>query len=200
LAGKTLGVVGLGRVGREVARRAAGLDMKGVGFAPFLAPDRAAELGIEAVAGLDALLPQCDYLTVHTPLTDETRNLIDAAQLAQMRKGARVLNCARGGIINEEALAEALRSGHLAGAALDVFVQEPPPADHPLLKLPNVVVTPHLGASTVEAQLSVATEAAQLLIDYLQRGVVLSAVNMAPVDRSELQDLRPHVDLARRLG
>ncbi len=200
LAGKTLGVVGLGRIGREVARRAAGLDMKVVGFDPFLAPAGAAQLGIEAVSSLDQLLPRVDFLTVHTPLTDETRDLIGAEQIAKMRKGARVINCARGGIINEEALAEALRSGHLAGAALDVFVQEPPAADHPLLKLPNVVVTPHLGASTVEAQLSVATEAAQLLIDYLTKGVVGFAVNMAAVDRAEMQELRLYVDMARRLG
>ncbi len=200
LAGKTLGVVGLGRIGREVARRAAGLDMKVVGYDPFLAPAGAAQLGLEAVAGLDELLPRCDFLTVHTPLTDETRDLIDAARLAQLPKGARVLNCARGGIVNEAALAEALRSGHLAGAALDVFVEEPPPADHALLKLPNVVVTLHLGASTVEAQLTVAKEAAQLLIDYLTRGAVGFAVNMAPVDRAELDELRLYVDMARRLG
>jgi D-3-phosphoglycerate dehydrogenase len=200
LAGKTLGVVGLGRIGREVARRAAGLDMKVIGFDPFLAPERASQLGIEAVAGLDQLLPRCDFLTVHTPLTEETRDLIGAPQLAGMKRGARVLNCARGGIINEEALAEALKSGHLAGAALDVFVQEPPTADHPLLKLPNVVITPHLGASTTEAQESVALEAAQLLIDFLTRGVVGFAVNMAAVDRTELQELRLYVDMARRLG
>ncbi len=200
LAGKTLGVVGLGRIGREVARRAAGLDMKVIGFDPFLAPERAAQLGIEAVAGLDQLLPRCDFLTVHTPLTEETRDLIGAPQLAAMKRGARVLNCARGGIINEEALAEALKTGQLAGAALDVLVQEPPPADHPLLKLPNVVVTPHLGASTTEAQESVALEAAQLLIDFLTRGVVGFAVNMAAVDRTELQELRLYVDMARRLG
>src|SRR5262245_14247896 len=126
LAGKTIGVVGLGRVGREVARRAAGLDMKVIGFDPFLSPERAAQLGIESVSGLEQMLPRCDVLTVHTPLTDETRDLIGAKELAMMRRGARVLNCARGGIINEEALAEALRSGHVAGAALDVFVEEPP--------------------------------------------------------------------------
>lgn len=200
LAGKTLGVIGLGRIGREVGRRAAGLDMKVVGFDPFLSPDRAGQLGIEAVAGLDDLLPRCDFLTVHTPLTPETTNLIGAAQLAKMPKGARVLNCARGGIINEEALAEALQSGHLAGAALDVYVQEPPPPDHPLVKLPNVVTTPHLGASTVEAQVSVAREAAQLIIDYLKRGVVQFAVNMAAVDRTELEELRLSVGLAWRLG
>jgi D-3-phosphoglycerate dehydrogenase len=200
LAGKTLGVVGLGRIGREVARRAAGLDMKVVGFDPFLAPAAAAQLGIDAVAKLDDLLPRVDFLTVHTPLTDETRDLIGAAQIAKMKKGARVINCARGGIINEAALADALQSGHLGGAALDVFVQEPPPPDHPLLKLPNVVLTPHLGASTAEAQLSVATEAAHLLIDYLARGVVASAVNLPAVDRAELAELRLYVDLARRLG
>jgi D-3-phosphoglycerate dehydrogenase len=200
LAGKTLGVVGLGRIGREVARRAAGLDMKVLGHDPFLAPAGAAQLGIETVAELHQFLPRVDFLTVHTPLTEETRNLIGAAELALLPKGARVLNCARGGIINEEALAEALKSGHLAGAALDVFVDEPPRADHPLLKLANVVTTPHLGASTVEAQVSVAREAAQLLIDYLTRGAVGFAVNMAAVDRAELDELRLYVDLARRLG
>jgi D-3-phosphoglycerate dehydrogenase len=199
LAGKTLGVVGLGRIGREVARRAVGLDMKVVGFDPFLAPDRAGQLGIEAVQSLDELLPRCDFVTVHTPLTDETRDLIGAKQLALLRRGARVLNCARGGIINEQALAEALVSGHVAGAALDVFVKEPP-GEHPLLKLPNVVATPHLGASTVEAQESVAREAAQLLIDFLTKGVVQFAVNMAAVDRTELEELRLYVDMARRLG
>jgi len=200
LAGKTLGIVGLGRVGREVARRAAGLDMKVVGYDPFMAPDKAAQLGIESVTAIDQLLPRCDFLTVHTPLNDETRNLIAARELALMRRGARILNCARGGIINEEALAAALRSGHLAGAALDVFVPEPPPTNHPLLNLPNVVVTPHLGASTVEAQESVASEAAQLLIDFLKRGAVQFAVNMAAVDRTELEELRLYVDMARRLG
>src|SRR5262245_4169645 len=200
LAGKTLGVVGLGRVGREVARRAAGLDMKVIGFDPFLAPDRAAQLGIEAMPDLPSLLLRCDYLTVHTPLTEETKDLLDAKELAAMKKGARVLNCARGGIINESALVEALKSGHLAGAAVDVFVEEPPPADHPLLKLPNVVTTPHLGASTTEAQESVAIEAAQLLVDFLTKGVVQFAVNMAAVDRTELEELRLYVDMARRLG
>jgi D-3-phosphoglycerate dehydrogenase len=200
LAGKTLGVIGLGRIGREVARRAAGLDMKIVGFDPFLTPDRAGQLGIEAVAGLDQLLPRCDYLTVHTPLTAETTNLVGAKELALMKKGARVINCARGGIINEEALVAALKSGHLAGAALDVYTTEPVPADHPILKAPNIVLTPHLGASTVEAQEAVGLEAAQLLIDFLTKGAIGYAVNMAPIDRSEMQDLRLYVDLARRLG
>ncbi|MBL8795977.1 MAG: phosphoglycerate dehydrogenase [Planctomycetia bacterium] len=200
LAGKTLGIIGLGRIGREVARRAASFDMKIVGFDPMLAPERAAHLGIESVPDIPSLLPRCDFLTVHVPGGAETLNMIGAAELALMKKGARVINCARGGIINEQALADALKSGHLAGAALDVYSQEPPPADHPLTKLPNVVTTPHLGASTVEAQVSVALEAAQLLIDYLTKGIVQSAVNMASVDRTELQELRPYIDLARRLG
>jgi D-3-phosphoglycerate dehydrogenase len=200
LAGKTLGIVGLGRIGREVARRALSFDMKVIGYDPVLAPDRAAKLGIESVPDIPTLLPRCDFLTVHVPGGPETVNLIGAAELAKMKKGARVINCARGGIINEQALAEALKSGHLAGAAIDVYLQEPPPADHPLVKLPNVVTTPHLGASTVEAQVSVAIEAAQLVTDYLTKGIVQSAVNMASVDRTELQELRAYVDLARRLG
>jgi D-3-phosphoglycerate dehydrogenase len=200
LAGKTLGVIGVGRIGQQVARRAIGLDMRVLGLDPFLAPDRAAQLGIESVPDLDALLPRCDFLTVHTPGGEENMGLIGGAQLAAMKEGARVINCARGGIINEEALAEALTSGHIAGAAIDVFTAEPPPADHPLLKAPNVILTPHLGASTVEAQDAVAREAAQLLIDYLTRGVVQFAVNMAAVDRTELEEMRPYVDLARRLG
>jgi D-3-phosphoglycerate dehydrogenase len=200
LAGKTLGIVGLGRIGREIARRAAGFDMKVIGYDPFLTAEQAAKLGIEATTDLATLLPRCDFLTVHTPLTEETKGLIGAREIALLSRGARVLNCARGGIVNEAALADGLKSGHLAGAALDVFVQEPPPADHPLLTLPNVVVTPHLGASTVEAQVSVAREAAQLLIDFLTRGVVQFAVNMAAVDRTELEALKLYVDMARRLG
>jgi D-3-phosphoglycerate dehydrogenase len=200
LAGKTLGVIGLGRVGREVARRALGLDMQVIGFDPLVAPDKAAELGIETSQDLDQLLARSDFLTVHTPLTDETRNLIGKRELGLMRRGSYVLNCARGGIINEEALTEALQSDQIAGAALDVFMQEPLSPNHPFVQLPNVVLTPHLGASTVEAQVSVAREAAQLLIDYLQRGIVQFAVNMTAVDRTELEELRLYVDMARRLG
>jgi D-3-phosphoglycerate dehydrogenase len=200
LAGKTLGVVGLGRIGREVARRALALDMKVIGFDPFLTQERAGQLGVEAAADLGTVLDRCDILTIHTPLTEETRNLIGAAQIARLKKGARIINCARGGLVNEQALAAALEAGHLAGAAIDVFVDEPPPPDHPLLRLPNVVTTPHLGASTVEAQSSVALEAAQLLVDYLTRGLVQSAVNMAAIDKAELQELRPYIDMCRRLG
>src|SRR5262249_38584700 len=193
-------IIGLGRIGREVARRALAFDMKIVGIDPFLAPDRAAQLGIESVPDLDSLLPRCDFLTVHVPGGPEARDRIGAAELAKLPKAARVINCARGGIYNEAALADALQSGHLAGAGLDVFADEPPPADHPLLQLPNVVVTPHLGASTVEAQTSVAREAAQLMIDFLTKGLVQFAVNMAAVDRTELEELRLYVDMAHRLG
>jgi len=200
LAGKTLGVIGLGRIGREVARRAAGLDMKVIGYDPFLSPDRAAQLGIEAVPSLQQLLPRCDFITVHVPLTDETKALIGEKELKSLKASCRLLNVARGGIIDEEALAAALKEGTVAGAALDVFSSEPPPADFPLFKAPNVVLTPHLGASTVEAQENVAREAAQLLIDYLTKGIVQFAVNMAAIDRAELEEVRLYVDLARRLG
>ncbi len=200
LNGKTLGVVGVGNVGRVVCRVGVALGMIVIGHDPFLSPERAAEMDIERATDLDAMLPRCDFLTVHVTLNEQTRNLLDARRLAKLKKGARVANCARGGIINEAALVEALRSGHLAGAALDVFEQEPLPADHPLLKLPNVVLTPHLGASTREAQLSVALEAAQLLIDFLQKGEVRHAVNMTPVDRAEMEELRQYLDMSWRLG
>jgi len=200
LAGKTLGVIGLGNIGSIVARRAQGLEMKVLGHDPQMTAERIAQMGVEPVASLDDLLPRCDFLTVHTPLNEHTRNLIGAAQLARMKKGARLINCARGGIVNEDALVEALKSGHLAGAALDVYAQEPLPADHPFLRLPNVVLTPHLAASTTEAQEQVAIEAAQLMIDFLQKGAVQFAVNMAAVDRAELGEMRLYVDMARRLG
>jgi D-3-phosphoglycerate dehydrogenase / 2-oxoglutarate reductase len=200
VAGKTLGVIGLGRIGREVARRAVGLDMKVVGYDPLITPEKAAEFGIKAVSSKDELLPKCDYLTLHIPFTEDTRNYIDARELALMPKGARVLNVARGGVINEKSLAEALEQGHIAGAGLDVFEKEPTPPDNPLLKAPNVILTPHLGASTVEAQEAVAIEAAHLLVDYLQRGVVQCAVNMAAVNRAEMDEMRHFVDLARRLA
>lgn len=200
LAGKTLGVIGLGRIGREVCRRAQGLDMQVLGFDAFIKPEKAAEYGINVVVSVDELLPQVDFLSVHAPLNDETRNLIDTPQIDRMRPGARIINVARGGIFNEAAVAEALESGRLGGAAFDVFEQEPPPADNPLLKAPNVVLTPHLGASTVEAQDAVAREAAQLIIDCLTRGVVQCSVNTAGIDRAELEVLRHWIDLSRRLG
>lgn len=200
LEGKTLGIVGLGRVGQAVAQRAAGFDMRVLGFDPFLSAERASELGIESVPHLHELWPQCDFITLHTPLTPETRNIVSGKALESMRQGVRIINCARGGLIDEEALLEALNTGHVAGAAIDVFDPEPPPADHPLVHHPKVLVTPHLGASTEEAQVAVAEEASRLLIDYLTRGQVRFAVNMPSLNRAELEDLRQYLDLARRLG
>lgn len=200
LGGKTLGVVGLGRVGLAAAKRAQGFDMRVVGFDPFLSAERAAELGIESVAQLSELWPKCDYITLHTPLTEETRNLIGTEALAAMKPGVRIVNCARGGLIDEAALLAALESGKVAGAAIDVFDPEPPPADDPLILHPKVLVTPHLGASTEEAQVSVAVEAAHLLCNFFQRGEVRFSVNMAAMDKAELEDLGVYLDLARRLG
>lgn len=200
VATKTLGIVGLGRIGREVARRAAGLDMKVVGYDPFLAAERASQLGIQAVSSIDELLPKCDFLTVHVPMTDETKGIIGKREIEMMPKNARLLNVSRGGIIDEDALIDALKSGRLAGAALDVFTQEPLPPDSPLMRAPNIVLTPHLGASTIEAQEAVALEAAQLLVDFLTRGIVQCAVNMVAFNRTELDEMRHYVDLARRLG
>ena len=199
LAGKTLGIVGLGRVGLAVAKRALGMEMKVLGYDPFLSPTRAVELGIESVAELNDLYPRVDVLTVHVPLSEETRGLVGAKELAALREGTFVLNCARGGIIDEAALHAALQDGHLAGAGIDVFETEPN-TDSPLFALPNVVVTPHLGASTTEAQLSVAIEASQLMVDFLATGNVRFAVNMASIDPSELEDLRRYLDIAHRLG
>ncbi|WP_169976029.1 phosphoglycerate dehydrogenase [Tautonia rosea] len=200
LEGKTLGIIGMGRVGQTVAKQALGFSMRVIGFDPFLSAERATELGIESVPHLHDLWGQCDYITLHTPLTADTRNLINAETLKQMRPGVRIINCARGGLIDPEALKAALDSGHVAGAAVDVFDPEPPPADHPLVNHPKVVVTPHLGASTEEAQVAVAEEAARLLADFLARGQVRFAVNMATLNRAEMEDLRQYLDLARRLG
>src|SRR5262245_26952005 len=200
VAGKTLGVVGLGRIGREVARRAKAMDMHVIALDPFVTAAKASELGYELVASLDELLPKVDFLTLHVPGGDKTKSLLGARELGLMKKTARVLNVARGGIVDEKALAEALAVGTIAGAGVDVFSAEPIVADNPLLKSPNVVLTPHLGASTVEAQENVAVEAAQLIADYLLKGQVANAVNMASVDPKELAEVRPYVDLARRLG
>jgi len=200
LEGKTLGIVGLGRVGMAVAKRAQGFDMKVVGYDPILSAEKAAEQGVEFVPRLDDLWPQCDYVTLHTPLTPETRGVVSAKAIAAMRPGVRIVNCARGGLIDDAALLEALNSGKVAGAAIDVFETEPPPADDPIVAHPKVLVTPHLGASTEEAQVNVAVEAAQLLCNYLLRGQVRSAVNAPTLDRAEMQALRGHLELAWRLG
>ncbi len=199
LAGKTLGVVGLGRIGISVAKRAIGLEMKVVGYDPFLSPAKAAELGIEVYRNVDDVVTQCDFLTVHTPMTDETRGLINADRMAKMKKGVRIINCARGGIVDEADLAAALQSGQVGGAAIDVFVNEPP-GDLPLLKAPNLLTTPHLGASTDEAQELVALEAAEIISGFLMRGEIRHAVNIAPISAAEMSELKSSLDLARRLG
>ncbi len=200
LEGKTLGVIGLGRVGLAVAKRAQAFGLTVVGFDPFLAADKALEHGVTSVARLDDLWGRCEFISLHTPLTAETRNLIGARELALMKPTVRLINCARGGLIDESALKDALDSGKAAGAAIDVFEPEPPPADHPLLRHPQVLVTPHLGASTEEAQVSVAIEAARLLCDFLTRGQIRFSVNMPTLDRAEIEDVRLYLDLAWRLG
>ncbi len=199
LAGKTLGVVGLGRIGQAVAARAKAFEMRVLGFDPFLSADKTARLGIDPVENVAAMLPLVDYLTVHTPLTDETRNLIDMPQLDQLKPGVRLINCARGGIYNEAALAAGLQSGKIAGVALDVFEEEPC-TNSPLYGLPGVLCTPHLGASTEEAQTQVAVEACELLVDFLTTGAIRHAVNMAALDARQLEAIRNEIGIAYRLG
>ncbi|GAB4138785.1 MAG: phosphoglycerate dehydrogenase [Planctomycetaceae bacterium] len=199
LAGKTIGIIGLGRIGQAVAARARGLEMRVIGYDPFLSAERAAEQGIEVVRDVDELIPQADFFTVHTPLTDETRGIINAERIARMKPGVRIINCARGGIVDEEALADAIESGQVAGAALDVFVNEPP-GECRLVKLENVLATPHLGASTDEAQELVAVEAAEIMTGFLTRNEIRHAVNMVPISSAEMQDMKPYLDLSHRLG
>jgi D-3-phosphoglycerate dehydrogenase len=199
LAGKTLGIVGMGRIGQAVASRARAFDMRVVGFDPFLATDRANELGIELVGSVRELLPEVDYLTVHTPLTAETRHLIGKDELAILKPGVRLVNCARGGIYDEQALLEGLQSGVIAGVALDVFEDEPC-TESPLFDQPGVLVTPHLGASTEEAQSQVAIEGVNLLTDFLRTGTVRHSVNSSPIDPAALEGVRGFLDLGWRLG
>jgi D-3-phosphoglycerate dehydrogenase / 2-oxoglutarate reductase len=200
LAGKTIGVIGLGRIGMSVARRCRGLEMNVLGYDPFLSAEKAAEFGIELFRDVDELIPRCDYLTVHTPLTDETRGLLGTERLSRCKEGVRVINCARGGIVDEEALADAIESGQVAGAALDVFIAEPPAEKSRLRSLPQVLCTPHLGASTDEAQEQVALEAAEIITAFLIRNEVRHAVNMAPIAAQEVPGLKPYLDVAHRLG
>ena len=199
LAGKTLGIVGLGRIGQAVAARARAFDMRVMGFDPFLSPDRASELGIELVESVRGMLPHVDYLTVHTPLTDETRHLVGMEELKLLKPGVRLVNCARGGIYDEHALVAGLQSGAIGGVALDVFEKEPC-TDSPLFGMPGVLVTPHLGASTEEAQSQVAVEGVGLLVDFLTTGTIKHAVNSSAVDPAALEGVRGFLDLAWRLG
>jgi D-3-phosphoglycerate dehydrogenase len=195
---KTLGVIGCGNIGSIVADRAIGLKMKVIAYDPFLSEERARDLGVEKV-DLDELFKRADFITLHTPLTDMTRNIIDAAAIKKMKKGVRIINCARGGLVDEAALAEALKAGQVAGAAFDVFVEEPATAS-PLFSLPNVVCTPHLGAATSEAQENVALQVAEQMSDYLLRGAISNAVNFPSISAEEAPKLKPFVALAEKLG
>lgn len=199
ITGKTLGIIGLGRIGSVVADRAKGLKMRVIAYDPYVNPDQAARMGIE-VMPLDELLPQADFITVHVPLTKETRGFINKEVFDKMKDGVMFIHCARGGIVKEVDLYEALKSGKVAGAALDVFEQEPPPEGYPLLQLDNVICTPHLGASTIEAQKNVALAIASQVVDYLLHGVVRNAVNMPSVSAELMSVLKPFLILGEKLG
>ncbi|HQQ07753.1 MAG TPA: phosphoglycerate dehydrogenase [Novosphingobium sp.] len=198
VTGKTLGLIGAGNIGSIVAARALGLKMKVVAFDPFLTPERAVEMGVEKV-DLDALLARADFITLHTPLTDQTRNILSRENLAKTKKGVRIVNCARGGLIDEAALKDALDSGQVAGAALDVFQTEPA-KESPLFGTPNFICTPHLGASTTEAQVNVALQVAEQMADYLVNGGVTNALNVPSLSAEEAPKLRPYMALAEQLG
>ena len=198
VTGKTLGLIGAGNIGSIVAARAQGLRMKVIAYDPFLTPERAIEIGVEKV-DLDTLLARADFITLHTPLTEETRNILSAENIAKTKKGVRFVNCARGGLIDEAALAEALDSGQVAGAALDVFQTEPA-KESPLFGKPNFICTPHLGASTTEAQVNVALQVAEQMADYLVSGGVSNALNMPSLSAEEAPKLRPYMKLAENLG
>lgn len=198
LFGKTLGVVGLGKIGVEVAKRMQAFGMRVIAHDPFLSSERAQQLEVELV-GLKQVYAEADFITFHTPLTSETRHMVGAKEIAAMKKGVRLVNCARGGIIDEETLYKAIVDGKVAGAAIDVFEQEPP-KDHPLLKLGQVVCTPHLGASTTEAQLNVATEVAKQVADALLGRGIRNAINMPSLDAQTLKVLQPYISLGEKLG
>src|SRR5271154_1403357 len=196
--GKTLGLIGLGRIGSEVAIRADAFDMRVLGYDPYISEAAAREVQVELVP-LDKLLAESDFISLHTALSPATQNLINAETLAKMKKGARIINAARGELIDEAALAVALKSGQLAGAALDVFVQEPPPKASPLLAMPNVIATPHVAGSTVEAQEEVGTQVAVQIKDYLAEGLIRNAVNLPALSADQYRRVRPYLALAERL-
>ncbi|MDK2768822.1 phosphoglycerate dehydrogenase [Sphingomonas sp.] len=198
VTGKTLGLIGAGNIGSIVADRALGLKMKVIAFDPFLSPERAVELGVEKVE-LDGLLARADFITLHTPLTDQTRNILSRENLLKTKKGVRIINCARGGLVDEAAVKELLDSGHIAGAALDVFVTEPA-KEHALFGTPNFVATPHLGASTSEAQVNVAIQVAEQMADYLVNGGVTNALNVPSLTAEEAPRVKPYMALAEKLG
>ncbi len=196
---KTLGVLGVGQIGSIVADRARGLRMNVIAYDPFLSSEGAEKLGVELVT-MDELLQRSDYITIHVPKTSDTVNLINKEVFSKMKDGVLLINCARGGIVNEQDLCDAIKSGKVAGAALDVFEKEPPDADNPLLDLDEVICTPHLGASTEEAQENVAVAVADQMVDYLLRGTIRNATNVPSVDSEVLATIKPHLNLAERLG
>ena len=196
---KTLGVIGVGRVGSVVADRARGLKMNVIAYDPFLSPEGAEKLGVELVR-MDELLKRSDYITIHVPRTSDTVNLINKDRFSKMKDGVFLINCARGGIVNEKDLYDAIKGGKVAGAALDVFEKEPPDPDNPLLGLDEVICTPHLGASTEEAQENVALAIAQQMVDFLLRGTIMNAANVPSVDGEVLAKIKPYLNLAERLG
>ena len=198
LVGKTVGVIGFGTIGRIVASLCRSIGMEVVAFDPFVTERAFQKVGVESQP-LEELLERADYVTLHCPLNAKTRGLMDAERIARMKPGARLINCARGGLVDETALYEALQSGQLAGASLDVYEEEPP-ADSPLFELPNVTLTPHLGASTEEAQVAVGLGIAKLVVDYLRTGEALSAVNLPPISTETARRVRPYLQLACRLG
>lgn len=200
LYNKSLGILGMGRIGSEVARRAIAFGMRVLAFDPYLSHSRAKQLQVELFENIDDLYPQVDFLTVHMPMTDETRGMINAAAFSRMKKGVRILNCARGGIVNEPDLLAAVQSGQVAGAALDVYETEPLPKDAPLRGLPQVIMTPHLGASTDEAQENVGIEVAESITEYLLHGAVRNAVNLPNLDAKTYAVVRPYLLLGEKLG
>ncbi|MBU7315923.1 phosphoglycerate dehydrogenase [Paenibacillus oleatilyticus] len=199
LRNKVLGVLGMGRIGSEVAKRAKAFGMEVLGYDPFLTEERAEKLGVK-LGTVNEICAAADFITVHTPLTNETRHMISKPQFELMKKGARIINCARGGIIDEMALVEAIDAGIVAGAAFDVFEKEPPAADHPFLNHPKIVVTPHLGASTVEAQENVAIDVSEEVLHILRDQPFKNAVNMPPVPANVLNALQPYFNLGEKLG
>ncbi|MCK8465321.1 phosphoglycerate dehydrogenase [Aliiroseovarius sp. S1339] len=198
LTGKTLGVIGAGNIGGIVCDRALGLKMKVIAYDPFLSEEKANSMGVEKVE-LDDLLKRADFITLHVPLIEQTRNILSRENLEKTKKGVRIINCARGGLVDEEALADLLKSGHVAGAAFDVFAVEPA-SENPLFNLPNVVCTPHLGAATTEAQENVALQVAEQMSDYLLTGAVQNALNMPSVTAEEAKVMGPWIKLAEHLG
>ena len=199
LRGKTLGVIGMGRIGSGVAKRALAFDMNIIAYDPYINEERAKSLGVR-VGTLDEVIAEADFITVHMPLTPETKGMISLPQMKKMKKGVRLVNCARGGIIDEADLAQAVKEGIVAGAAIDVFTSEPIPADHPLIGIPGIILTPHLGASTVEAQIGVSVDVSEGILAALRGEPVSTAVNMAPVSPQVMKVISPYLTLAERLG